>query len=200
VTKRGVTKCEDIVFYCGLGEQTWNHHAMTPGPRACIAPVYGRTVATKSTTRVTVPDEVQQVLVDSGAFADRLADRLSFEAALYRQIAHAYQFGYPHCVSHVASYDLLIDEKWQDGQRHKARWQSSEAELAVKETVAAASYLAKQRRRLRGVFGHPVGLALSAQGVELAQYLRCAEQIVPLLEPGDLFALGGWCSALYHAL
>jgi hypothetical protein len=63
--------------------------------------------------------------------------------------------------------------------------------VAVKETVAAASYLAKQRRRLRGVFGHSVGLALSAQGVELAQYLLCAEQIVPLLEPGDLFALGG---------
>jgi hypothetical protein len=194
VTKRGVTKCEDIVFYCGLGEQTWNHHAMTPGPRACIAPVYGRTVATKSTTRVSVPDEVQQVLVDSVAFADRLADRLSFEAALHRQIAHAYQFGYAHCVSHVASYDLLIDEKWQDdGQRRKARWQREEAELAVKETVAAASYLARQRRRLRGVFGHPVGLVLSAQGVELAQYLRCAEPLVPLLEPGDLFALGGWC-------
>jgi hypothetical protein len=193
VTKRGVTKREDILFYCGLGEHTWSHHAMTPGPRACIAPVYGRTVATKSTTRVTVPDEVLQVLVDSGAFADRLADRLSFEAALHRQIAHAYQFGYTHCVSHVASYDLLIDEKWQDGQRRKARWQSDEAELAVKETVAAASYLAKQRRRLRGVFGHPVGLVLSAQGVELAQYLRCAQQIVPLLEPGDLFALGGWC-------
>jgi hypothetical protein len=78
------------------------------------------------------------------------------------RLAHAYQFGYAHCVSHVASYDLLIDEKWQDGQRRKARWQSEEAELAVKETVAAASSLATQRRRLRGVFGHPVGLALSA--------------------------------------
>jgi len=107
--------------------------------------------------------------VDSGAFVDGLADRLSFEAVLHRQIAHAYQFRYTHCVSHVASYDLLIDEKWQDVQRSKACWESDEAELAVKETVAAALYLSKQRRRLRSVFGHQVYFVLSAQGVELAQ-------------------------------
>lgn len=193
VTKLRVTKQEDILFYCGLNEHTWNHHPMRPGPRVCIAPVYGRTVGTKTVTRVTVPDEVQAVLVDSAAFSDRLDDRLSFEEAKNRQIAHAYQFKYARRVSHLASYDLLIDEKWQDGERSKQRWSREEAERAVRETVAAARYLAHQRRALWGAFGHRIGLVLSAQGVEVEQYVRCARQMVPLLEEEDIFGLGGWC-------
>src|SRR5256886_1192918 len=184
---------EDIRFYCGLNEHTWNHHEMTPGPFACIAPIYGKSVKTKSMTRVTVPNEVDNILVDSGAFADRLDDRLSFEESMNRQIAHAYQFNYPEQVSHVASYDLLIDEKWQDGERSKQRWSKDEAEFAVRETVAAAQHIAGQRQRLNEIFGHPVGLALSAQGVEAEQYLRCAKRIVACMEDGDLFGLGGWC-------
>src|ERR1019366_7322840 len=68
------------------------------------------------------------------------------------------------------------------------------AEYAVGETVAAATYLTKQRRTLSGVFGHSVGLVLSAQGVEVGQYIRCAEKIVPLMDKEhDIFGLGGWC-------
>lgn len=184
---------EDIRFYCGLNEHNWNHHPMTPGPYACIAPVYGKTIKTKTINRVTVPSEVKSVLVDSGAFADRLDDRLSFEESMHRQVAHAYQFGYVRQISHVASYDLLIDEKWQDGERSKQRWSKDEAEFAVRETVAAAQYIASQRTRLKEIFGHEVGLALSAQGVEVEQYLRCTKQIVACMEDGDLFGLGGWC-------
>jgi len=184
---------EDVRFYCGLaGEKDWNHHQMEPGPYTCIAPVYGRTVQTKRINNTAVPDDTQ-VLMDSGAFSDRLGDRLSFKGAMQRQIAHAYQYGYVDQVTHIASYDLLIDEKWQDGERSKIRWSKDEAEFAVRETVAAAEYMASQRRRLQEIFGHKIGLALSAQGVEVKQYLRCAEKIVPLMESGDLFGLGGWC-------
>src|SRR2546423_5298403 len=185
---------EDVRFYCGLaGEQDWNHHPMRPGPYTCIAPVYGRTVQTKRTNKTAVPKDTA-VLMDSGAFSDRLGDRLSFEKAMRRQIAHAYTFDYVDQVTHVASYDLLIDEKWQDGERSKIRWSKDEAEFAVKETVAAALYIVSQRKRLREIFGHSVGLALSSQGVEVKQYLRCAEKIVPLMDKQhDLFGLGGWC-------
>ena len=191
VTKSPVTKLEDVRFYCGLSNRYWSYHPARPGPYACVAPMCGKTQATRTMNYVTLPDETVAVLLDSSAFSDK--QRLSFEEARNRQIAHAYRFGYASRVSHVASYDLLIDEKWRDGERSKIRWSREEAEEAVRETVAAAHYLARQRRALRGAYGHRVGLALSAQGVEVEQYLRCTEQIVSLLEDGDLFALGGWC-------
>jgi hypothetical protein len=34
---------------------------------------------------------------------------------------------------------------------------------------------------------------LSAQGVDAAQYLRCAQQVADYMQPGDIFGLGGWC-------
>lgn len=188
-----VTKIPDIQFYCGINARSWAHHSVAAGPLACIAPMYGARKDTKQVNTVTVPDEVQAVLVDSAAFSDKTDERLSFQDALHRQIGHAYRFGYAERVSHLASYDLLIDEKWQDGERSKIRWTRSEASVAVQETVEAAHYLAGQRRFLRGVFGRPVGLALSAQGVEIEQYIRCASQIIPLMEEGDIFGLGGWC-------
>lgn len=144
--------------------------------------------------RVSVPLETQ-VLQDSGAFSDGPRLRLSFEEALERQLQHAESFGYldtdrkvvgyARQITHRASYDLLIDEKWEGGVRHKARWTEGDAEDAVRNTVEAARYLSQNRRGLHAV--------LSAQGVSPKQYLRCAEQIVPLLEPGDFFGLGGWC-------
>src|SRR6266487_22695 len=199
VTGIAVTEKEDIRFYCGVNEQDWNHHPVTPGSYVCVAPVYGKTAVTKRTSRVSIPATVRGVIVDSSAFADRFEqggrnDRLSFEDAKKRQIAHAYQFRYVEQVTHVASYDMLIDEKWQDSERRKQRWSEEDADYAVRETVAAAAYLAKQRRALSGVFGHAVGLVLSAQGVEVGQYLRCAEMMVPLMDKErDIFGLGGWC-------
>jgi hypothetical protein len=186
-------KLPDISFYCGINARSWAHHPVAPGPLACIAPMYGARKDTKQINAVTVPSEVEAVLLDSAAFSDKTDERLSFQDALHRQIAHAYRFGYADRVSHLASYDLLIDEKWEYGERSKVRWSKDEAEYAVMETVCAAQYLAGQRRFLRGVFGRDIRLALSAQGVEVEQYLQCLKQIVPLLEDGDIVGLGGWC-------
>lgn len=188
-----VTKLPDIQFYCGINARSWAHHPVAAGPLACVAPMYGGRKDTKQVNTITVSSEVKAVLVDSAAFSDKTDERLSFQEALHRQIAHAYRFGYVDRVSHIASYDLLIDEKWQDGERSKIRWSVEEAQEAVQETVAAAHYLAAERKFLRGVFGRSVGLALSAQGVEVGQYMHCAEQIVPLMEEQDIFGLGGWC-------
>lgn len=173
-------------FYCGIGEQDWNHHPVAPGPYACISPIYGKRPETRRETRVAIPPGVQ-VIQDSGAFCDGPGQRLSFEQALARQVRHAEAYSYANQITHRASYDLLIDEKWaDDGRRHKARWREEEAEAAVRETVEAARFLARHRAGL--------ALVLSAQGVSARQYLACAEQIVPLLSAdGDIFGLGGWC-------
>jgi hypothetical protein len=175
---------ENIRFYCGVNETTWNHHPVQPGPYMCISPVYGRSLRTKTVNRVQVPRETL-VLQDSGAFSDGPGQRLSIEAALDRQVKHAETYGYAAQVTHRASYDLLIDEKWEDGRRHKERWSELDAQDAVAETVRAAAYLARHRQG--------VGAVLSAQGVSAKQYLACAQQIIPLLEPGDILGLGGWC-------
>jgi hypothetical protein len=199
----GETKQPDIMFYCGLNEKRWNHHAVEPGERVCIAPVTlaGETALRK--TQVLIDDtKVRHVLLDSGAFSDGIelrdgkvvrSNRLSFDHALQRQIAHAYDFRYAHLVEAIVSYDLLIDETWQDGDRSKLRWSVESAEYAVNETIEAARYLASQRRRINNAFGHHVNLCLSAQGVDAGQYKRCTEAIAPLMRDGDVFGLGGWC-------
>lgn len=175
---------ESIRFYCGVNETTWNHHPVEPGPYTCIAPVYGRSLRTKMVNRVQVPTTTL-VMQDSGAFSDSPGQRLSIEAALDRQVKHAETYGYAAQVTHRASYDLLIDEKWQDGHRQKERWSELDAQDAVAETVRAAAYLSTHRQG--------VGAVLSVQGVSAKQYLACARQVVPLLEPGDILGLGGWC-------
>ena len=200
-TKASETKVTDIQFYCGLNERYWNHHPVDPGTHVCIAPVTGRN--TKRETVVAVnPDKVRCVLLDSGAFSDGIelqngrvikSNRLSFDHALQRQIGHAYKHHYAALVESIVSYDLLIDETWQDGDRSKIRWSVEAAEYAVNETIEAARYLASQRRRIDQVFGHHVNLVLSAQGVDTAQYVRCAEALVEMMQPDDVFGLGGWC-------
>src|SRR5437899_13070544 len=109
-----------ILLYCGVNEQQWNHHPVAPGPLACVAPVYGKTLRTKKVNRVTVPAGTQ-VIQDSGAFSDGINERLSVEAALERQIAHAETFGYASQVTHRASYDLVIGAKWEQRITHKTR-------------------------------------------------------------------------------
>lgn len=175
---------ESIRFYCGVNETTWNHHPVQPGPYTCISPVYGRSLRTKMVNRVRVPPHTM-VMQDSGAFSDGPGQRLSIEAALDRQMQHAETYGYAAQVTHRASYDLLIDEKWEAGRRHKERWTELDAQDAVAETVHAAAHLAHNRQG--------VGAILSVQGVSAKQYLACAQRIVLLLEPGDILGLGGWC-------
>jgi hypothetical protein len=145
-----------------------------------------------------------QVIQDSGAFNDAclfvrgetrelatlLSQRLSLKEALQRQEAHAEIFGYADQLEARASYDVLIDETWrasESGQviRRKQRWSEVDAEWAVEETIAAAAYLNAHRNGIPCV--------LSAQGVSVAQYLRCAQRILPFMCDGDIFGLGGFC-------
>jgi hypothetical protein len=175
---------EAIRFYCGINEQQWNHHPVAPGRYVCVAPVYGATLHTKVTNRVSVPPDVR-VIQDSGAFSDGPGQRLWVEEALDRQLAHMDDYRYHDQLEAIASYDLLIDEKWENGMRHKARWTEEDAAFAVKQTVRAAAYLAHNRHGFKAV--------LSAQGVSAQQYLKCVQQIVPLMQDGDIFGLGGWC-------
>lgn len=199
--KRDILQNEDIRFYCGIGEKTFNHHPVYTGPYACISPVCGRGGEDKhgkarkqKVNSVYVPDGCHEVILDSGAYSDTTYQRQTFEDALARQLKHARTFDYINKLSHIASYDVLIDEQDRDGERVKARWDVDLADYAVKKTVQAAEYLIQQRAYLRQQVGHDVGLVLSAQGVDAKQYLRCAEQIIPLLDPErDIFGLGGWC-------
>src|SRR5690348_16434109 len=120
-----------ITFYCSItGERKWNRHEIQPGPVACVSPVHGRSAVKKRISTKCVPASAK-VLQDSGAFSDSWDDRLTLEAALQRQLDHARQFYYVDRVQAVCSYDLLIDEKWEKGKRHKERWTELEAESAV---------------------------------------------------------------------
>jgi hypothetical protein len=176
-----------VTFYCGItGEKKWNRHEMVPGPFACVSPVHGRTMGKKRFSPTCVPEGVA-VLQDSGAFSDSWDDRLTLEAALQRQIDHAEKFAYADKVQAICSYDLLIDEKWEKGKRHKERWSELEAERAVNITVAAAQYLSDHRSRVNAI---PV---LNVQGVTPQQYLKCAAQVIDVMERGDWLGLGGWC-------
>lgn len=182
----------DIRFYCGINESDWSHHPTAPGKYACIAPVYGRTKRSKVINAVSVPAETQ-IIIDSGAFSDRVGKRLSFEQAFFRQVAHAYRFGYVWQVSHIASYDCLIDQKRL--VRHPgARWTRSGTSRAVTETIEAAAYVTNLRRTICDIFMHPVGLILTAQGIDAAQYLACAKQIVPMIQKRDILGLGGFAA------
>lgn len=201
----------DIEFYCGLEAPRWNRHTAKPGSHVCIAPCTSVSiedrhgVKRRQLRKTTIPIdglEVSHVLLDSGAFSDGIEvtdgkivsnDRLSFDHALQRQFAHAYEFRYAHLVEGIVSYDCLIDEVWMDGERSKKRWSKESSEFAVTETINAAKYLVSQRKRIDGVFNHHVKLILSAQGVSAEQYKRCAEEIVAVMEHDDIFGLGGWC-------
>lgn len=176
---------EAIRFYCGVSETVWNHHPVAPGGYACIAPVYGSTVASKRVASVWIPPNTLTIQ-DSSAFSDGPGQRLSPEAALDRQIQHAETYDYSNQITHRASYDLLIDERWAEGRRKKERWTENEAEFAVKITIKAAEYLNKNRQS-------GIGCIMSAQGVTPRQYLKCTQQVVPFMAENDIFGVGGWC-------
>lgn len=176
-----------IDLYVGINETKWNHHPVATGPMACVSPAYGSSAETKKENRVSVPSGTS-VFEDSAAFCDSPGDRLSFSGAFDRQLGHALKYDYADKIAGMASYDLLIDEKWIDGRRHKARWSENEAIDAVHETVEAAHFLSKNRH----LVPNNAPLILSAQGVTAAQYLECAKGIAPFFD-GDILGLGGWC-------
>lgn len=176
-----------VTFYCGIGETSWNRHAVAHGGYACISPVKGRTERTLSENRVPKLWQGCKVIQDSGAFQDSWSTRLSFEAALERQIKHAAKYRYADYIEYRVSYDLLIDETWdKDGKRSKKRWTVADAEKAVSITIAAAQYLAANRNGLN--------LILSAQGVDATQYMTCIQPVIDCMDVSrDSLGLGGWC-------
>lgn len=179
-----------VQFYCGItGEKRWNSHPVQPGSLACVSPVHGKNIKTRRDPSPTAVPDGTAVLLDSGAFSDNWTIRLNPEQALARQLRHMERYEYTEKVSHLCSYDLLIDEKWStDGTRKKQRWSELEAESAVKTTIDAAEYLSRNRHQIPGIT--PV---LSAQGVMPKQYLRCASHVIDCMETGDVLGLGGWC-------
>lgn len=172
-----------IRLYVGINETVWNEQRPEPGPYACVAPVYGKTDKTKKRNSVYIPDGTL-VLQDSGAFSDGPGHRLDFESAHERQIAHARRYRYDDKIEAMASYDLLIDEKWHDGMRSKSRWGEAEAWEAVDETVAAAEYISRRKE---------LPIVYSAQGVSLQQYKQCVLDISKFFKDDDILGLGGWC-------
>lgn len=88
----------------------------------------------------------------------------------------------------LASYDLLIDETWVAGHKHKRRWSVEDAEWAVRETVDAAQYIAGRRADL-----YPRKLVLGCQGVDAVQYRECVQEVLRVATPDDWIGLGGWC-------
>jgi hypothetical protein len=173
-----------IDFYCGINETKWNHHPVLPGPLSCVAPVYGKSAATKRVNSVRLPKDTK-VINDSSAFSDGPDDRLEFSAALDRQVSHSEKYDFSWQVTHRASYDLLIDEKWEGGQRSKRRWSENDAWEAVKVTIEAAKYMALNYHYPR---------IQSAQGVTASQYLECTIRIMEWFDTKrDIFGLGGWC-------
>lgn len=132
-------------------------------------------------------------LLDSGAFTDKPANRLTPVTALERQLkweAKARDFSGVERwhVEALASYDRLIDETWTGDKRQKKRWSLKGAESAMLETVAAAKYLSEQRERLA-----PRKLVLAAQGVDSIQYAECADEVLKNATADDWFGFGGWC-------
>jgi hypothetical protein len=138
-----------------------------------------------------VPNSVR-ALLDSGAFSDLPHKRLSYEAALERQLKWEHRasklWGWEFRTDFLASYDLLIDETWVAGKRHKRRWAIEDAHEAVQVSVRAAEYLASCRRELQ-----PRKLVLGVQGVDALQYEECVRGVLDVAAPGDWIGLGGWC-------
>lgn len=178
-----------IDFYCCIAEKSWNKLPVTPGSLACISPINS---SKRTTNYVQVPKNTK-VIQDSGAFNDPPDKRLTFSQALLRQYRHAQRFDYISQVSHVASYDLLIDERWENGKRFKERWEVTEADWAVQETIDAAYWIHQRRNILERIYPNLEGLILSAQGVTSTQYLHCVKTILPILQKQDILGLGGWC-------
>lgn len=146
-----------------------------------------------------------ECMLDSGAFTDvdKRKHRLTYEEALTRQLEFerkanvAWQIVNTNIQDNqtllksyaLVSYDELIDEQLNDsGQKIKARWQRLAAEQAVITTINAAYYLANKRDVLA-----PRRLVLSCQGVDAIQYTECAIEILKVIQPNDIFGLGGWC-------
>ncbi len=132
-------------------------------------------------------------LLDSGAFSDRSAKRLTPELALLRQLKWEHsaskKLGTTWISHAIASYDFLIDEVWTGKHAVKQRWSLEAAMDAVEVTVEGAKYLASQRQYLQP----RQHLILGCQGVDADQYRSCVERVLEYAAMGDYIGFGGWC-------
>lgn len=135
------------------------------------------------------------VMIDSGAFQERdMLRRLTPAEALERQLNYAsaqVAKAGPQRIT-VVTYDMLlgVDEALVDGRRVKRRGNEETAAPAVAETIRSAVYYAGQRARLDSI---GVRIAFAAQGATVRQYLRCVDEILPIMRKGDMLAFGGFC-------
>lgn len=173
----------DIRLFVG-GDGTWMcGERITLGGDRCFSPV--------NRPRSRIVDPVAGLL-DSGAFSDDIHRRLMFDQALDRQLLWELRasnyWGRPWQAERIVSYDVLIDETWVAGERHKRRWSVQQADWAIRTTIEAADYLSGQRDRLM-----PRRLVLACQGVDAIQYEECVIEVLKGANPGDWIGLGGWC-------
>jgi len=117
------------------------------------------------------------LFLDSGAYQrfksqQSMTHEKSLELQLYREsqlstVAYA-----------LASNDRLISKE----QCTEETW------LVVKQTVAAAEYLATQRQFLKDRI-----CVLGCQGVDAKQYAICVRDVLQAASEKDWIGLGGWC-------
>lgn len=127
------------------------------------------------------------LFLDSGAY-QRFKDnqRIENAAALELQLHREKQLDTTAYA--LASNDRLIDEKEVADRKAKQHWTVEEGWLAVKQTVAAAEYLAAQRQFLDGRI-----CVLGCQGVDAKQYKVCVQEVLNCASSQDWIGLGGWC-------
>lgn len=137
-----------------------------------------------------------EILVDCGAFQKKdMINRLTPEAAFKRQRQFEFdrrrEGGRPWRYMHydcLRGVDEAIVDKDGKAERIKRRGNDDEAAPAVALTIEAAEYYAKRAADVEG------GIAFSAQGSSLGQYMYCVSALLDLIRPGkDWLALGGFC-------
>jgi hypothetical protein len=180
-----------LQFFAGVCDPTWNGWPTLAGPLVCVSPFHGKKASTRRENIVALNPDAQ-VIVDSGAFSlEYNAMRPTPDDALRYQYDHMDKYGYGEQAIGQSSLDVFIDEMWSPDEtgehcRVKQRWSEQDAAEAVEETVKGAQYLSTHR-------DSTIPCILNVQGVSPLQYLTCAQRIVPLLHPGDILGLGGWC-------
>lgn len=137
-----------------------------------------------------------EILVDSGAFQKKdMQNRLTPEQAFKRQRKFEYDRRPPDGRPwRLVSYDCLrgVDEELVQTasgvSRIKTRGSATTAAPAVALTIEAAEYYRKRADDVEG------GIAYSAQGATVEQYLACVRALLDLARPEkDWLALGGFC-------
>lgn len=193
-----------ISFYPAKNNDRLNRNTFHPeifGGRVMINPRYPirqlARVAPWYCARCAAFHTFPRVRCDSGAFQDigrrshrrmpwaALAEQLRLEEQLRWWLGdETFHFECLFIYDNPAGVDEAV---LADGTKIKQRGTRLTAEKAVEDTIASARYYATQRHFIKGAIGW-VG-----QGIDPNQYAACVEAQLPLMQPGDVFAFGGFC-------